>query len=121
MHFSLRHTFAVLVVAALSISEGRCAAPAGPRRHLEWLDLPPKFTFNAPIDNDVAILNASMGHSFRFIDFNTTDTELLLSPVSGRQALHNVPCLANVCHCGLHAYLSTGFTGVSRAVFTWRE
>jgi hypothetical protein len=92
MCFSLRHAFVALVVAAVSISEGRSAAPAG--RHLEWLDVLPKFTFNAPIDNDVAILNASSGHSFKFIDFNTTDTELLLSPVSGRQALAQcaVPC-----------------------------
>ncbi len=84
MCFSLLCAFVALVVAAVSIPEGRCAAPAG--RHLDWLDLPPKFTFNAPIDDDVAILNASFGHSFRFIDFNTTDAELLFSLVSGRQA-----------------------------------
>jgi hypothetical protein len=89
MRVSLPHAFVALVFAAVSISEGR-AAPAG--RHLEWLDVAPKFTFNAPIDNDVAILNASLGHSFRFIDFNTTDAELLLSVVSGRQAQCGVAC-----------------------------
>jgi hypothetical protein len=90
MCFSLLCVFVALVVAAVSIPEGRCAAPAG--RHLDWLDLPPIFTFNAPIDDDVAILNASFGHSFRFIDFNTTDAEFLIGMKSGRQAQCAVPC-----------------------------
>jgi hypothetical protein len=99
MRFPLRHAFVALIVATVSIPEGRCAAPSG--LHLEWLDLLPAFTFNAPVDNDFAILNASLGHSFRFIDFNTTDNELLLSPVSGRQEQSTELCQ---CSSFLHAY-----------------
>lgn len=81
MRFSLL-VFVALVVAAVSVPEGRCAAPAG--LHSQWLDVMPVFMFNAPIDDDVAILNASLSGSFRFIDLNTTDTELLLSVASGK-------------------------------------
>jgi hypothetical protein len=74
--------FVALIVAAVSVPEGRCAAPAG--LHSQWLDVMPAFMFNAPIDDDVAILNASLSGSFRFKDLNTTDTELLLSVASGK-------------------------------------
>jgi hypothetical protein len=81
MRFSMNHALIALVIAAVFIPENR-----GAGIHSQWLDVLPDFAFNSPIDEDIAILNASMSHSFRFIDLNTTDTELLFSIESNRQA-----------------------------------
>jgi hypothetical protein len=79
-----------LVIAAVFVQEYRGAPHAG--THSQWLDALPDFAFNSPIDDDIAILNASMSHSFRFIDLNTTDAELLFSVASNRQAHHAMRC-----------------------------
>jgi hypothetical protein len=79
MRFSMHHALIALVIAAVFIPENR-----GAGMHSQWLDALPDFAFNSPIDEDIAILNASMSHSFRFIDLNATDTELLFSVESNR-------------------------------------
>ena len=83
--FFFAHTaLALLVITVISMPLGMHASSVEPSL---WLHAKSQFALphDPPFGSDFVILNATVSHSFRFEDFNTTDTEFLLNPETNRQ------------------------------------
>jgi hypothetical protein len=83
--FFFAHTaLALLVITVISTPLGTHAESVEPSM---WLHAKSQFALppDPPFGSDFVILNATFSQSFRFVDFNTTDTEFLLNPETNRQ------------------------------------
>jgi hypothetical protein len=81
MRYSAHHALVLLVFTAMLMSNCHCDA-----QHESWTNAASLQAAGSLYGKDFIIAQASLSQSFQFADYKTTDTELLFSAETSRQA-----------------------------------